>query len=449
MPRRLLVPLILAIAGLALALWLVPLEQAAVREKLATFPDADIASHQLRPVILGGLCLIPAVGGLLYAAGGTMARYVTRQFLALLGICFFGLAVLWLLIDLQDNLEELKLSKDALGTASRLYAARLPELVVTLLPYALLLSLLFCLGRLSNSREIVAMIQTGRGLARLTTPFFLTGLLSAALCAGLNYSWAPRATAAEKAILDTARGLSETAADSVVFRNPRARRLWRVGTFPADFALGAPLLNVRVIEDAPDGSLRSILVADTATWSRRDNSWTFTGAYRGQLEDELAPVYKPDLPDPYLVTGWRETPAEIIQPGLPAAQLGIPELNTWLRSNPPGSRAPRATYLTQWHHRWAQPVNCLIVVLLATPLGIVFSRRGASGGVAVTVFLCAGLLFFTNISLTLGDARYLPPALAAWLPNLVFGGLALYLFHRRLAGQPIYQTIRRMIPNEA
>ena len=32
--------------------------------------------------------------------------------------------------------------------------------------------------------------------------------------------------------------------------------------------------------------------------------------------------------------------------------------------------ASRGGHLTQWHSRWAQPVNCLIVVLLATPLGI-------------------------------------------------------------------------------
>ena len=114
-----------------------------------------------------------------------------------------------------------------------------------------------------------------------------------------------------------------------------------------------------------------------------------------------------------------------------------------------GSHERREIYLTQWHHRWAQPFNCLVVVMLATPLGVVFSRRGTTGGVAVTVFLCVGMLFFTTICLSLGDAKYVPPMLAAWLPNLLFGGLALYLFQRRLAGRPIYQTLRRLTPNNA
>jgi hypothetical protein len=35
------------------------------------------------------------------------------------------------------------------------------------------------------------------------------------------------------------------------------------------------------------------------------------------------------------------------------------------------------------------------------------------------------------------------------LPNIVFGTLAIFLFQRRLAGRPIYQTLRKFIPAEA
>jgi len=447
--RRLPIPLILALLGAPLAPWLVPDERERVRATLAAFPDADAASQQLRPLVLAAICFLPAVGGLCYLAGGTIARYISRQFLAIFAICFAGLALIWILIDFQDNLEELRLSGDIAGGAARLYGARLPELMVTLIPYALLLSLLFCLGKLSNSREIVAMIQTGRGLARLTTPFLITGVLCALLCAGLNYQWAPRAIAAEKRILDTIRGLDETAAEFVKFRNPRQPRLWMVGAFPPDYQQGAPLQRVRVIEEGPDRHPHRILTARSARWSPADGSWSFAEPQLKKLTRGEAPEFVRDLPDPLVVRDWHETPEEIIQPGLPPGQLGVPGLRAWLKQHPPGSRESRAAHLTQWHHRWAQPFNCLVMVMLATPLGVVFSRRGASGGVAVTVFLCAGLMFLTTISLSLGDAGHLPPILAAWLPNLVFGGLALYLFRLRLTGRPIYQTLRRLIPNAA
>ncbi len=447
--RRFVIPVILAGLGLALAARLVPAERAEVAEHLASFPDADVWTQQMRPLVLAGLCMIPALGALLYTFGGITARYVTRQFLTLFGITFGGLAVVWLLIDFQDNLDELRASGNVLGTAVHLYLARFPELTVTLLPYALMLSLLFCLGRLSSSREIVAMLQSGRGIGRLTQPFIIAGLMAAALSAGLNFHWAPQSNAREKKILDTARGLNEKAAEFVQFRNPRARRLWMVGSFPPEYQQGAPLQRVRVIGESDDAKLESVLIARTASWAPDTGSWSFTDATLRHIKAGEPPRYETDLPNPYVVRNWRETPAEIIQPGLPANQLGIPDLVGWLRSNRATDLRRQAVHRTQWHHRIAQPFNCLIVVLLATPLGIFFSRRGTSGGVALAVFLCAGLLFFTTICLSLGDSGHLPPMLAAWLPNLAFGALALYLFRRRITGRPIYQVIRRLIPNEA
>ncbi|MGE9270537.1 MAG: LptF/LptG family permease [Verrucomicrobiales bacterium] len=447
--RRFLILLILAIVGAGFAAWLVPGENASVADHLANFPDADAATQHLRPFVLIGIFLIPAAGGLFYAAAGTLARYVTRQFLTFLGITFGALAMIWLLLDFQDNLDELKASGSILATAGKLYAARFPDLVVTLLPYSLLLAVLFSLGRLSRSREIIAMIQTGHSLPRLTAPYLIAGALAALLCVGLNYQWAPRANATEKVILDAARGLNETAAEFVKFKNPRAPRLWMVGAFPPDFQKGAPLERVRVVIQDDHGALKQMLIARNASWDPRDGTWSFHDATLRNIRRGQVPTYESSLPNPYQVTTWRETPAEIIRPGLPANQLGIPSLSGWLHSRAHSSPEEQASYLTQWHYRFSQPFNCLIVVLLAIPLGVVFSRRGTSGGVALAVFLAAALLFVSNICLSLGDAGKLTPPLAAWLPNLLFGILAFILFRRRTSGRPIYQTIRKLIPNES
>jgi LPS export ABC transporter permease LptG len=442
---RILVPLLLTLAGALLALRVGPAEQAAVQRQLDSFPDVQVNAHLLRPVIAVFLCFLPALAGALYYFGNTLARYVARQFVAIFLICLGGLFVIWLIADLGDNLDDLKRSRHAVDFAVQLYTARLPEVLVTLLPYSLLLSILYCLGRLSRSREIVAMIQTGRGLARLTLPFFVAGTAAALLCAGLNYHWAPAAVAAENAILRRAKGEEGVAKPNIRYRNFDDRRLWMVGSFPPDFQKGAPLERVSVILENPDGTLLKKIDAKTASWSPLTRTWTFRDATvavytPGAAPDGQSPDYKIEQPpDPLVIKGWSEVPAPLIRP----------DLNDWLAANPLGTWASRGGHLTQWHYRWAQPVNCLIVVMLAVPLGVVFTRRGTSGGVAVAVFLCAGMLFISNICLALGDSSHLRPALAAWLPNLVFGVVALWLFQRRLSGRPIYQTIRKFIPAEA
>lgn len=446
---RILVPLLLALGGALLALKIGPMEQENVRQQLTNFPGVQEGAHSLRSLIAMALCFLPALGGLCYFLGDTLARYVTRQFLSIFCICLSGLFIIWLITDLGDNLDDLKTSSNAAEFAMKLYLARLPEIAVILLPYALLLSILYCLGKLSKSREIVAMIQTGRGLARLTAPFLVAGALAALLCAGLNYQWAPAAVAKENAILRKAKGQDGVAEPNIRYRNIPARRLWMVGAFPPDYQKGAPLQDVTVIQERSDGSLESKITAKRAAWSPMTHVWSFYDARKEIFKPGSYPIFEQDLPNPLVIRGWTEVPTQIIRPGLPAEQLGIPDLNDWLEANPEGAWANRGGHLTQWHYRWAQPLNCLIVVLLATPLGVVFSRRGTSGGVAMAVFLCAGMLFLSNVFLSLGDSGILKPVWAAWLPNLIFGALAIYLFQRRLAGRPIYQTLRKFLPAEA
>src|SRR5690606_28859218 len=267
--------ILLALAGAALAWHLGLKEYAAVKNQLTSFPDSDAPAHQLRPFILGAVCMLPAVGGLFYALGGTLARYVAREFLGIFALCFAGLCLIWLIADLNDNLDGLRESGRAGELAWKLYTTRLPEVTVMMLPYSLLLSLLYSLGRFSRSREIIAMIQTGRGLARLTMPFLITGALCSLLCLGLNYQWAPEAMSAEKAVTDEAKGRHLSAAEYVRYRNTEDRRLWMIGSFPRDYQQGAPLSGIFVVQENSDGSLQSILSAESAHWSPETRDWTF------------------------------------------------------------------------------------------------------------------------------------------------------------------------------
>jgi lipopolysaccharide export system permease protein len=135
-------------------------------------------------------------------------------------------------------------------------------------------------------------------------------------------------------------------------------------------------------------------------------------------------------------------------PASAAANLGIPDLNTWLRSMPCNRHyADPAPYLTQWHYRWALPFTCLVTVLLATPLAIHFSRRGPGGGVFLAVVLSALMLLVSNIVLAFGEAGTLNPPWPPGLPNITFTLLGLYLFRRRITGRPIYHSLRRLLPS--
>ena len=451
MLTRLAPTLALVALGAGLFLLLAPGERAAIEAQLTGIPDSDVVAHRARQWVLGGLCLLPALAMLGYGFGNTLDRYLARLFAVAYALCFGSLFTIWLLVDLGGGLGEFVKSGHPVRTALTYYGARSPAIVVLLLPYSLLLALIYTLGKLSRDRELVAMIQSGRSMMRLLVPLILAGLWSSLLCMGFNYHWAPEAEGRRKEILDTAMGKPITAADNVLYFNPGERRLWKVGAFPKHYELGEPLRAVDVTTTRPDGGIVFRVVAGTARWRRDGGVWVFDNPALSLYPDHAAPVFE-KVTGEVLQRGWPETPWQIIRPGLEAGFLGVPDLNGWIESyrRLPAEQQNRhavAPYLTQWHYRWALPFTCLVTVLLAAPLSIHFSRRPPGSGIFLAVVLSALMMLVSSLTLSLGESAFLPPMLAAWSSNLLFALLGIYLFKRRSAGQPIYRLLfRRAAP---
>ena len=357
--QRILISIVLVGLGAFFATWFMPAELASVERQIAGIPDSDIAAHQLRPAVLCALFFIPALTSVIYSLGGTMDRYIAREFAGIFGICLGALFAVWLLVDLSDNISEFRASKNALQTMGLFYFTRLPAIALLLMPYSLLLSLLYSLGKLSTNREITAMIQSGRSVVRVTLPLILAGSILSVLSAGLNYHWAPTVEGSVDKILATATGKNASEASNVLYLNPEERRLWKVGQFSEDYFRGGPLSDVEVTTTREDRTMESRLYAKTATWDRAGQLWTFQNPVLARFESGQ-PAMNTTGPNPLVVKNWTETPWQLIKPGLSAAYMGIPDLNTWLAAHVENHQfIDAAPYLTQWHYRWALPLCSL------------------------------------------------------------------------------------------
>lgn len=442
---RWLLPVLLFTIGVIAASILFPSEQMAVRDQFSGFPDSHIFSNSIRPYILGFLCFMPAIAAFAYMSGTTFDRYLSRQFISIFLICLGALFAIWLLLDLNDNLGDFKGAAKKTQSILLFYLYRAPAILLVLLPYTLLLALIYGLGKFSKSNEIIAMIQSGTGIVRVSAPLIFAGFWSSALLLGLNYHWAPHAEGMRSALIAEAKGLPILQAKNVLYRDPDSHRLWMVGAFPENFVKGEALENVEVTTMHEDQTIKTRMSSPSASYNRGTRQWTFENPLIARFTKGEAPAFT-QMDTPLVRKTWGETPAQIIKPGLEVEYLGIPELSTWLSS--PMALQPtsnRSAYLTHWHYRWALPLTCLVTVLLAAPLSIHFARRGAGSGIFLAIVLSMLMLFISSITLALGEAAVVPPLLAAWLPNIVFSLLGLYLYRRRVTGRPIYQSVLRLV----
>lgn len=431
--------------GSLVAAWLVPLESYLVKEHFIGYPNANVAAHELRPFLLGILCFLPALASLIHVFSSTMDRYMTCELMRSFAICGSALFALVILLEMQDNASEFK-GKPLIITAT-FYFIQLPAMFLLVLPYSLMLSLLWCLGKMSKSQEIVSMLQSGRSVLRILLPLIVSGLFLTLVTMIFSYHWAPFAEGYKSTLLREIKGEADTAALQVGYGNPEEGRMWYVGKFPTGFAKGDALEKVKIVQLNKKAQISLIYEAEKVYWKEEDRSWNLQNVlisdrFAKNAIEGMAKIYKVKN----LKMDWQETPWQIIRPGLEATELGVPELRSWLDNHPDRPLSFKRVYQTWWHVRWAQPFLCLVIVLLAAPLGIAFTRRGVGGGVAVAIFLCAGMLFCSTVFPTLGESGHLPPIIAAWATNVLFLAVAIILFYRRISGQPIYQTLKRFLP---
>ena len=105
---------------------------------------------------------------------------------------------------------------------------------------------------------------------------------------------------------------------------------------------------------------------------------------------------------------WSETPFRLSSANVQAESLSVPELREYLHFNadfPPTLLAP---FRTHFQYRLALPWTCLVVVCIAAPLGIGYSRRGVLSSVAAAVILVFSNNFLVHLFLALGEGDRVP-----------------------------------------
>ncbi len=372
-------------------------------------------------------------------------RYVIRNFLQVYLYCIAGFISIWLIFDVSDNISTFIDQHVPLSLVARYYGTQIPQVFIILLPVSLLLSLLFALGRMSRANEIVSMLTAGVSLPRVLLPLIGMGLLTVAASMALNYSLAPHAELARKALLSEAQSRPGRYVQGQIFRNRTDLRTWFIQNFlPRTNTFN----NVQVLEQDINDNIVTNYIAARAFFRPETKTWELENAkvvhydHSGNIvEEHIYPSLK--------IEHWSETPFRLGSANERAEFLSLPELREYLRFNADFPRTLLAPFRTHLQYRLALPWTCLVVVCIAAPLGIGYSRRGVLSSVAAAVILVFSMNFLVHLFLALGEGDRVPAWIAAWTPNIVFAAIGLYLLYLRASNReaPSFHlfTARRIV----
>jgi LPS export ABC transporter permease LptG len=81
----------------------------------------------------------------------------------------------------------------------------------------------------------------------------------------------------------------------------------------------------------------------------------------------------------------------------------------------------------QLHRKVSFPLVTVVMTLIGIPFAFVVARRGALYGIAAAIVIAIVYWGCLAIFEALGSTGLLPPMLASWAPNMIFGATGLYL----------------------
>jgi lipopolysaccharide export system permease protein len=131
------------------------------------------------------------------------------------------------------------------------------------------------------------------------------------------------------------------------------------------------------------------------------------------------------------ITDWSETPWKVLSSSQNPEYLGIPGLTMYLNANRDRDARSLASFRTNWWYIFAEPLACFAMILVAAPLGIVYSRRGVMGGVTGAICIFAMMYIMRGTFLAMGHSDRMSPFVAAWLTNVLVAAIGLVLLWYR------------------
>jgi len=349
-----------------------------------------------------------------------ISKYILREFNK---IFFYGLlfmASLFFIIDLFEHLDTFVKYQAKFSSIVQYFLLKLPFIILTITPVAILLATFITLGIFSRNFEIVALRATGISLLHLVIPIFAYALIISILSLLGNELVSPYTNRKVKAIYNEIKGREK----KYLFKQHQLwyrgeNRMYNIKLFSHR---NNTLHGITIYFFDSEFHLSKRIDADQARWE--NNQWVFfnvtTRTFGSEKKIETSFEKRAIIPI-------EETPETFKREIREPEEMSYLELKEYIEKTTEEGY-DTTQYLTDLYAKGSRPFISLVIALLGIPFAI---RIGKRGGFALGITLSFALGFcywvFFNICIALGYSGAFHPFISAWVANFIFGTLGLWM----------------------
>jgi len=288
-----------------------------------------------------------------------------------------------------------------------------------LFPLFLFLSVIWFTSKLANNTEVVAFLSSGVSFARFLRPYLIGSVIVAVVSIILGLYLAPNASKGFNDFKYKYLSNRKVTQNTNVLKQINDNDIIYVTSFNQKTKNGVNF----TLEHYEGGKMTYKISANNIKYVEEDSGFVLRNYFKriiGVNNDELEIQRKKDTVFDFDLEDL--TPENYIAETLPYGKL----VKFIEREEKRGSKYI-GTYKLAKYQKWSLPVSVFILTIIAVAVSSRKRRGGMGVNLALGICIAMTFVFFDKIFGTLASQSTFPPLLAVWLPNMIFGVLAIFL----------------------
>lgn len=346
--------------------------------------------------------------------------YIIKKFL---GTFFFAISLLILIViifDISEKIDDFLNNNAPLDEILFSYYLNFIPYFINLFSYLFtFIAVIFFTSKMAYNSEIISILSSGVSFWRMLVPYLISAILLGSLSFYLANFLIPNTN---KVMLEFEHRYIKSPYKET---NLNIHMQIKPGSFIylQSFNNTTDMGFKFSLEEFRDGELVFKLMADRIEWDSVSGTWKIRNFFIREINGLEEKIVRGEEMDTLI----NLTPKDFEVAVEEVKTMTFSELRRFIEKERLKGSENVSEYEVEKHKRMADPFSAVIMTLI----GVSLSSRKVRGGIGmqlgIGIFITFTFILFMQVSTVFATQGNLSPALAAWIPNIIFGVLSLYL----------------------
>jgi lipopolysaccharide export system permease protein len=356
-------------------------------------------------------------------------RYILSKYLSTFFFCILLMTIIVVVVDVSEKTDDFVKSKLPAGKIiTEYYFGFIPRIDAMLFPLFVFIAVIFFTSKMAGRSEVVAILSSGVSYRRFMVPFIVGGVILASMLWLANQYVVPLAN--KKWADFDAKYIHVVMGSDNNQRSYKSHLYFRndsntyVGIRGYDTV--SKIGNGFFVQRFSKNKLVYNLRADNFSWDTAVRKWKIDNVTERYLNTNSENIKRSTT----LHMAYNFKPIDLRKDEFLKDQMSTPVLNQFIKQEKlRGTENLNALYVERYN-RDAIPVSVLILTIIGAVLASRKVRGGSGLHLALGVIISVVYILFSRFAVVFATKGSFSPMLAAWLPNIIFGVLAFYLYKK-------------------